>query len=91
MSGSSKEKLSQALPWLFSCWWQMKLTLEQQLAHSGHPVLRWYLDNIFIKTDPAGNIKPDKDRDNESAYLFRGFHQFYSELFMFLLGIRGYL
>ncbi len=26
----------------------MKLTLEQKLAHGGHPVLRWMMDNIFI-------------------------------------------
>ena len=38
----------------------MKLVLEQRIAHGGHPVLRWMMDNIFIRTDPAGNIKPDK-------------------------------
>ena len=43
----------------------MKLTLEKKLAHSGHPVLRWMMDNIFIKTDPAGNIKPDKEKSTE--------------------------
>lgn len=43
----------------------MKLTLEQKLAHSGHPVLRWMMDNIFIRTDPAGNIKPDKEKSTE--------------------------
>ncbi len=39
----------------------MKLTLEERLAHGGHPVLRWMMDNIFIRTDPAGNVKPDKE------------------------------
>ena len=43
----------------------MKLTLEKKLAHGGHPVLRWMMDNIFIKTDPAGNIKPDKEKSTE--------------------------
>jgi len=43
----------------------MKLTLERKLAHGGHPVLRWMMDNIFIKTDPAGNIKPDKEKSTE--------------------------
>lgn len=43
----------------------MKLTLEQKLAHNGHPVLRWMMDNIFIKRDPAGNIKPDKEKSTE--------------------------
>ena len=43
----------------------MKLTLEKRIAHGGHPVLRWMMDNIFIKTDPAGNIKPDKEKSTE--------------------------
>lgn len=43
----------------------MKLTLEEKLAHSGHPVLRWMMDNIFVRTDPAGNIKPDKEKSSE--------------------------
>ncbi|MBQ3268353.1 MAG: terminase large subunit [Clostridia bacterium] len=43
----------------------MKLTLEKRLAHGGHPVLRWMMDNIFIRTDPAGNIKPDKEKSTE--------------------------
>ncbi|NLN45518.1 MAG: terminase large subunit, partial [Clostridiaceae bacterium] len=43
----------------------MKLTLEGKLAHSGHPVLRWMMDNIFVRTDPAGNIKPDKEKSTE--------------------------
>ena len=43
----------------------MKLTLERKLAHGGNPVLRWMMDNIFVKTDPAGNIKPDKEKSTE--------------------------
>jgi phage terminase large subunit-like protein len=43
----------------------MKLTLEKKLAHGGHPVLRWNMDNIFIRTDPAGNIKADKSKSTE--------------------------
>lgn len=43
----------------------MKLTLEEKVAHGGHPVLRWMMDNIFIRTDPAGNIKPDKEKSTE--------------------------
>lgn len=41
------------------------VTLEQKLAHGGHPVLRWMMDNIFICTDPAGNIKPGKEKSTE--------------------------
>lgn len=43
----------------------MKLTLEKKLAHGGHPVLRWNMDNIYIRTDPAGNIKADKAKSTE--------------------------
>lgn len=43
----------------------MKLTLEGKLAHGGQPVLRWMVDNIHVRTDPAGNIKPDKEKSTE--------------------------
>ena len=43
----------------------MKLTLEKRIAHGGHPVLRWMMDNIYIRTDPAGNIKADKEKSTE--------------------------
>lgn len=43
----------------------MKLALEGRLAHGGHPVLSWMVDNIHVRTDPAGNIKPDKQKSTE--------------------------
>ena len=43
----------------------MKLVLEEKVAHGGHPVLRWMMDNIYIRTDPAGNIKADKEKSTE--------------------------
>lgn len=43
----------------------MKITLEKKIAHGGHPVLSWMMDNIFVRTDPAGNIKPDKEKSTE--------------------------
>ena len=43
----------------------MKLVLEQKIAHGGHPVLRWNMDNIYIRTHPAGNIKADKEKSTE--------------------------
>ncbi|HEY8390121.1 MAG TPA: terminase TerL endonuclease subunit, partial [Clostridia bacterium] len=43
----------------------MKLLLEEKIAHGGNEPLRWMMDNIFIKTDPAGNIKPDKEKSTE--------------------------
>ena len=37
-----------------------RLLVEHSINHSGHPVLRWMAGNVAVKTDPAGNIKPDK-------------------------------
>jgi phage terminase large subunit-like protein len=31
----------------------MKLTLEKKIVHRGNPVLRWMMDNIYVKDDPA--------------------------------------
>lgn len=47
----------------------MKMTLEGKLAHGGHPVLRWCMDNIVIQTDPAGNIKISKAKATEKVDL----------------------
>jgi hypothetical protein len=37
----------------------------RKIAHGGHPVLRWMMDNIYVRTDPAGNIKADKEKSTE--------------------------
>lgn len=34
--------------------------LSKKLHHGGNPVLRWMADNVAVKQDPAGNLKPDK-------------------------------
>ena len=41
------------------------LVLEKKIAHGGNDVLRWMMDNVIIKTDPAGNIKMDKEKSQE--------------------------
>lgn len=43
----------------------MKLVLEKRIAHGGHPVLKWMMDNVFVRVDPAGNIKMDKQKSTE--------------------------
>ena len=43
----------------------MKLAMEKRIAHGGHPILSWMMDNIHIRTDPAGNIKSDKAKSTE--------------------------
>lgn len=42
-----------------------RLILERKLAHGGHPVLTWMADNVVVREDPAGNIKPDKEKSSE--------------------------
>jgi phage terminase large subunit-like protein len=42
-----------------------KLVFEKKIAHGGHPVLRWNVDNIFIKQDENENIRPDKAKSTE--------------------------
>ena len=37
-------------------------TRGKMLLHNGDPVLRWALSNVVLRTDPAGNIKPDKGK-----------------------------
>ena len=46
-----------------------KLTLEKKLAHGGHPVLRWCMDNVVVDQDAAGNIKITKARATEKVDL----------------------
>ena len=36
-----------------------------QLAHGGNPVTRWMAANVAVAQDPAGNLKPAKDKSTE--------------------------
>ena len=47
----------------------MRLTLEKRIAHGGHPVLRWCMDNVVVQTDAAGNIKISKAKAIEKVDL----------------------
>jgi phage terminase large subunit-like protein len=51
MSGPTKELL--------------RLVLSEDLAHGGNAVLRWMADNLAVRQDPAGNIKPDKAKSTQ--------------------------
>lgn len=42
-----------------------KLVLSQQISFGENPVMRWMNGNVEIRTDPAGNIKMDKERSIE--------------------------
>ena len=45
----------------------MRIVLEHRLCHGGHPVLRWNMDNAYVRTDPAGNLKLDKEKSTEKV------------------------
>jgi len=42
-----------------------RLVVGHKLAHGNNPVLTWMADNLIARTDPAGNIKPDKEKSKE--------------------------
>lgn len=42
-----------------------KLVLTGKIEHFGNPVLRWMLASTLVKTDPAGNIKPGKEKSTQ--------------------------
>ena len=42
-----------------------RLLLDGKLRHGGNPVLRWMASNVSVRTDPAGNLKPDKEKSTE--------------------------
>lgn len=43
----------------------LRLILSRELAHGGHPVLRWNVENVVVESDSAGNIKPSKSKSRE--------------------------
>jgi phage terminase large subunit-like protein len=43
----------------------LTLVLGKKLVHGGNPVLRWMADNMVVKQDPAGNVKPDKAKSTQ--------------------------
>lgn len=45
----------------------MRLVLEGKVNHGGHPVLRWNMNNAYVRTDPAENVKIDKQRSTEKV------------------------
>jgi len=37
----------------------------KKIIHGGNPVLRWMFNNVMVKQDAAGNLKPDKEKSTE--------------------------
>ena len=42
-----------------------KLLMGGDIIHGGNPVLKWMSQNVVMRQDPAGNIKPDKEKSTE--------------------------
>lgn len=42
-----------------------KALLQDKLHHGGDEVLRWMMSNVMLRTDPSGNIKPDKGKSGD--------------------------
>lgn len=42
-----------------------RLVMLEILAHGNNPALTWMADNVVIRSDPAENIKPDKEKSFE--------------------------
>ena len=42
-----------------------RLISEGKIQHACDPVMRWMFGNVVLKTDPSGNIKPDKDKSGD--------------------------
>lgn len=42
-----------------------RVVLSKKIHHGGNPVLTWMADNLVARVDPAGNIKPDKEKSRE--------------------------
>lgn len=42
-----------------------RLVLSKKIIHGNNPVLTWMADNLVARVDPAGNIKPDKEKSRE--------------------------
>ena len=43
------------------------LIRQRRYRHGGNPVMRWMVDNVRVRTDPAGNIKIDKGRSADKV------------------------
>jgi phage terminase large subunit-like protein len=42
-----------------------RLVVGRTIRFGGNPVLRWMASNLAVESDPAGNLKPSKDKSTE--------------------------
>ncbi|WOI58615.1 terminase large subunit [Streptomyces fradiae] len=67
-AGLEMEQVSQGYAGLNEpCRQLERLVLSQRIVHGGHPILRWHVDCVGIKTNTDGYVKPVKpDRQTSS-------------------------
>jgi phage terminase large subunit-like protein len=51
-----------------------RLILSGKIRHGNHPVLMWMADNLIARMDPAGNMKPDKEKESRQDRRYGGTH-----------------
>ena len=44
-----------------------RLIRTKKYHHGGNPVMRWMVDNIVVRQDPAGNLKIDKEKSADKV------------------------
>lgn len=44
-----------------------RLIRQRLYRHGGNPVMRWMIDNVRVRTDPAGNVKIDKGKSADKV------------------------
>lgn len=42
-----------------------RLVIGRKLRHAGNHVLRWMASNVTVRSDPSGNIRPDKAKSSD--------------------------
>lgn len=42
----------------------MSLCMSEGLEHNNNPVMNWMMSNVAVQQDPAGNLKPDKEKSS---------------------------
>mgnify|MGYP001591749680 FL=1 len=45
----------------------MRLVLDRRVRHGGNACLRWNADNLVVQQDPAGNVKPNKEKSGSKV------------------------
>lgn len=42
-----------------------RLVMRRGYRHGGHPVARWMIDNLAVRMDGEGSVRPDKDKSSD--------------------------